>query len=91
MSLGKRDISKNISTKTQISSEDSLKILNKFIDVIRLESKKKPVKLSKFGTFFIHYSPKRLGRNPKTKEEFLISKRSKLSLKISSTIRNFLN
>ena len=91
MSLGKRDISKNISTKTQISSKDSLKILTRFIDIICLESQKKEVKISKFGTFFIHSSPKRIGRNPKTKEEFLISKRSKLSLKISSNVKKFLN
>ena len=91
MSLGKRDISKNISTKTQISSEDSIKILTRFIDIICVESQKKQVKISKFGTFYIHHSPERIGRNPKTKEEFLISKRSKLSLKISSNVKNFLN
>tara|TARA_Y100001980_G_C14167294_1_gene43733 strand:- start:58 stop:333 length:276 start_codon:yes stop_codon:yes gene_type:complete len=91
MSLGKRDISKNISSKTQISSKDSLKIVNKFINLICVESERRTVKISNFGTFYTHTSPKRIGRNPKTKEEFVISKRSKLSLKASSSIKNFIN
>ena len=91
MSLGKRDISKNISSKTRITSKDSLKILNKFIEVISTQSNNKNIKISNFGTFYIHNSPARIGRNPKTKEEFTISKRSKLLLKASSYVKNYLN
>ena len=39
----------------------------------------------------MHNSPKRVGRNPKTKEEFVIEKRSKLALKVSQNIKDLLN
>ena len=91
MSLGKRDISKNISSKTQISSKESLNILNKFIEIVCSETKSKDVKISNFGTFYVHKSPVRLGRNPKTKKKYTIPKRSKVSLKVSSYIKNYLN
>ncbi|MAJ44724.1 MAG: transcriptional regulator [Candidatus Marinimicrobia bacterium] len=91
MSLGKKDITKNISSKALIPLNSSLKILNKFIEIILSESKKNSVKISNFGTFYIHNTPIRVGRNPKTKEEFFIDKRSKLSLKVSKNIRDFIN
>ena len=91
MSLGKKDISKNISTKAQISLNISKIFLDKFIDIIRSQSKINLVKISNFGTFYMHDSPKRVGRNPKTKEQFTINKRSKLSLKVSSNIKNLIN
>ena len=91
MSLGKRDISTYISSKTLISSKQSLNILNKLIEIIRTESIKKDVKIKNFGTFYIHYSPKRIGRNPKTRKEYVIPKKSKLSLKASSYVKNYLN
>ena len=91
MSLSKRDISKNISFETQISNKESLKLVNAFIGLVSSESKEKIVKISKFGTFYTHTSPKRTGRNPKTKELFVISKRSKLSFKTSLIIKNLIN
>ena len=91
MSLGKKDIVKNISSKAQIPLEPSSKLLDKFIDLICTESKTNKVKISKFGTFYFHQSPKRIGRNPITKKEYLINKRSKLSLKASHNIRNLIN
>ena len=91
MSLGKKDIVKDISSKTLISSKESLNILNKFIEIISIKSNNLDVKISNFGTFYMHHSPERLGRNPKTKQEFVISKRSKLSLKVSSHVKNCLN
>tara|TARA_B100000927_G_C16326510_1_gene413515 strand:+ start:486 stop:761 length:276 start_codon:yes stop_codon:yes gene_type:complete len=91
MGFGKKDIAKNISSKAQISLEASKQILNEFIDIIRTKSVIKEVKISNFGTFHIHKSPKRVGRNPKTKQEYIIPKRSKLSLKVSPKIKDFLN
>ena len=49
------------------------------------------VKISNFGTFYEHTSPKRIGRNPKTKEEFIIKKRKKLAFKSSSFVKKSLN
>ena len=91
MSLGKKDIAKNISSKAQISSSLSNKFLESFIKIISVESNSYPVKISNFGTFYYHKTPKRIGRNPKTKEEFPIGKRLKLSLRVSGNIRNLFN
>ena len=91
MSLGKKDIAKNISSKALISSSLSSKILESFLTIVSTESKNHPVKISNFGTFYYHKTPKRLGRNPKTKQEFVIGSRLKLSLKVSSNIRDLVN
>jgi integration host factor subunit alpha len=91
MSLGKKDISKNISTKAHISSSLSLSILDSFINLIKTNSKVKIVKLSRFGSFDYKLSPKRMGRNPKTKENFVIVERSRLTFKISNKVKSFLN
>ena len=91
MSLGKKDIIKNISSKAQISYSSSSKVLESFIKYITTKSTNYPVKISNFGTFHYHKTPERVGRNPKTKEEFTISKRSKLSLKVSNNIKKLIN
>ena len=55
MSLGKRDIVKNISSKAQISSSLSSKILEGFLKIVSTESKNNPVKISNFGTFILKH------------------------------------
>tara|TARA_B100000925_G_scaffold275027_1_gene240974 strand:- start:51 stop:326 length:276 start_codon:yes stop_codon:yes gene_type:complete len=91
VSLGKKDIIKNISSKAHFSYKTSKKILDKFIDTICLNSKNNSIKIAKFGTFYTHSSPNRYGRNPKTMEEFFIPERKKLSLKVSQNVKNLLN
>ena len=91
MSLGKKDIAKNISSKAQISSLISTKILNEFIKILSSQPKERSLKISNFGTFYYHKTPKRIGRNPKTKEEFSIKERYKLSLKVSNNIKKLIN
>ena len=90
MSLGKKDIAKNISSKAQIPNKISHKFLKSFLYLITLKSKTHSVKISNFGTFYYHQTPKRKGRNPKTKEEFVINPRFKLSFKPSSNIKNLI-
>jgi nucleoid DNA-binding protein len=41
--------------------------------------------------FNTHESPQRIGRNPKTKQDFIISKRKKLMFKTSSVVKKKLN
>ena len=91
MSFGKKDICNNISSKARISKENSNEFIGRFLHFITSESKSKIVKISNFGTFFIKNTPQRIGRNPKTKEEFVISKRSKLFFKPSNKIRSIIN
>ena len=49
------------------------------------------VKIHNFGTFKIKRKNKRIGRNPKTKEEVMISDRFVISFKPSKNILKFIN
>ena len=90
MSLGKKDIIKNISTGTQLSLSDSSFLLNNIIDLIK-QNHKRTIKIHSFGSFTTVHTPKRVGRNPKTKERFEIQARRKLKFNPSQKIRNILN
>ena len=91
MSLGKKDIVKNISTKANISNDNSKKFLDKFLEILSNKVIRHNVKISKFGVFYNRTTPKRIGRNPKTKEEFLIPKRNKFSFSPSNKIKDYIN
>ena len=91
MSFGKKDICNNISSKALISKDISKEFLTIFLNLVTSKSKSRIVKISNFGTFYTKNTPQRLGRNPKTKEEFIISKRSKLFFKPSNKIRSIIN
>ena len=91
MSFGKKDICNDISSKALISRDNSKELLITFLNLVTSKSKSKIVKISNFGSFYTKNTPQRLGRNPKTKEEFIISKRSKLFFKPSNKIRTIIN
>ena len=91
MSFGKKDIYNNISSKALISRDNSKEFLTNFLNLVTSKSKSRIVKISNFGTFYTKNTPQRLGRNPKTKEEFIISKRSKLFFRPSNKIRSIIN
>ena len=90
MGFGKKDIVKNISSKALISSKTSSLVLEAFLSFIK-QNKRHKIKLSKFGTYHLHKSPARIGRNPKTKEEFKILASEKLAFKASIKVKSELN
>ena len=90
MSLGKKDICKNINSKALFSSSLSYLFLEKFIYILKNNSNKK-IKLSKFGTFYKKTTKARIGRNPKTKEVYPIPSKQKLSFHSSNNIKSILN
>ena len=67
-------------------------ILEDFILLIieNLQRSKK-IKISNFGTFFIKRKKSRMGRNPKTKENKIISERNVVTFKPSKFIKNYIN
>ena len=90
MGFGKKHIVKNISSEAHISSKSSSLVLEAFLSFIK-QNKKHQIKISKFGTFYLHKSPARIGRNPKTKEEFKIKAAEKLAFKASNKVKSILN
>ena len=91
MSLKKSDIAKNITLKTSIKNSLSKDIVNCFIDIIKSESNSSDVKISNFGTFMNKVTPERMGRNPKTGEENVITERVKLNFIVSNKVKEQLN
>jgi integration host factor subunit alpha len=49
------------------------------------------VKIAKFGTFSIKSKKSRIGRNPRTKEEKIISERDVVLFKPSKELKKLLN
>jgi integration host factor subunit alpha len=91
MSFTKSNIAKNIAKKTSISNQLAKQLLDKFIQVVVSTSNIRKVKISGFGTFVRKETPSRIGRNPKTGEEFEVSKRTKLNLILSNKIKKKIN
>jgi len=91
MSLKKSDIAKNISSKASISQLISKELINNFIDVIKSNSNDQDIKVAGFGTFTNRVTPQRVGRNPKTGEEHIITERVKLNFVVSNKIKEQLN
>jgi len=92
INLTKKDIIKSIYLQIGLSKkiidfflEDIIKILTSSIK----ENKK--VKISKFGTFIVRNKKKRIGRNPKTKEETNVSERNVLLFKPSKELKKYIN
>ena len=91
MSLNKINIAKNISSKASISGSKSQELVDSFIDIIKTKSNEQDVKIANFGTFTNKVSPQRIGRNPKTGEEHLITERVKLNFIASNKVKEQLN
>ena len=69
-----------------------LDIVNDIVDIIiqGLQSDKK-VKIHNFGTFIMKNKNSRIGRNPKTKEEFNITRRNVITFKASKILLKYIN
>ena len=60
-------------------------------DIVQNLKKYKVVKISNFGTFHIRFKKRRVGRNPKTKEEKIIKERNVVLFKPSKDFKKFIN
>ena len=91
MNFSKTNIIKNINKKSLVSAGDASSILESFLLLIKNKSKSRLVKLSGFGSFSFKKTSKRLGRNPKTKDSYIIPVLNKLNFKPSSKIKESIN
>ena len=72
-----------------LSKRECLNFFENFIDIISNELKNKQnVKIVNFGVFSKKKKKPRIGRNPKTKEEVMISERNVVKFKPSDLIVN---
>ena len=91
MNFSKNNLIKNIAKKSLVSIEEASSILESFLLLIKGKAKLKSVKLSRFGSFSFKKTPKRLGRNPKTQDSYIIPELNKLNFKPSNKIKEKLN
>jgi integration host factor subunit alpha len=89
--ITRQDLTEVIFRKTSVPRKLSNKVIDDIInEIINSLEKEKEVKIAKFGTFSLRQKEARVGRNPKTKEEFEISARKVVLFKPSPTIKKYL-
>ena len=92
INLTKKDIVNSAFLQLGFSKKIIELLYEDLIDLITVNLKdNNKVKITKFGTFTIKQKKRRLGRNPKTKEEKIISERKVLLFKPSREFKEFIN
>ena len=91
INLKKKDIVSDLSKKIGFSSNYSKKIIDDLIDIILVNIKTGNFNLKDIGTFKTISKKERLGRNPKTKKEYIISKRKSVTFTPSKILLNIVN
>ena len=87
----KNDFSKNMSDETGFPISLSKKIVDDLLIIFTEMIKNNDLVLKNIGTFKLSKKNERIGRNPKTKEEFLISKRKSIRFIVSKNLTKVLN
>ena len=92
INLTKKDLVNLIYMQVGFSKQLSEILVDEFFSIIinNLITEKK-IKISKFGTFSIRQKKSRIGRNPQTKEEKVISDREVVLFKPSKDFKEFVN
>ncbi len=88
--LIKKDIVFSLSKKSGFSYNFSKNLIDNLINVLLVIIKEEKLNLKNIGSFTIVNKKERLGRNPKTKEEYIISSRKSVKFTPSKKIyKNF--
>ena len=85
-SFKKIDLSKNISEKIGVSVSLSKKLTEDLLEILSNKIKDNELNLKNVGSFRIIDKKDRIGRNPKTKEEFIIRSRKSISFTASKNL-----
>ena len=90
--ISREEIAEAMKTEFGFNRKLCLDIVNDIIDIIikGLQLDKK-VKIHNFGTFKLNNKQSRIGRNPKTKEEFNIASRNVITFKASKILMKYIN
>ena len=88
----REDIAENLHTDFGLTKKDCVIFVNDIIDIIIEGLKTKGyVKIHNFGSFKVVRKKSRIGRNPKTMEDVMISERNVLKFKPSKIILDHIN
>ena len=89
--LTKIDIANELSKKTGYSLELSKILINSLLIVLISSIKKNKLNLKNIGTFRLINKSERIGRNPITKENFVITSRKSISFIASKKLLSVVN
>ena len=88
----REDIAESLHTDFGLTKKDCIIFVNDIIDIIIDGLKVNGyVKIHNFGSFKVIRKKSRLGRNPKTREDVMISERNVLKFKPSKSTLNYIN
>ena len=89
MTITKSDLVKIVSEHSELKRPEAARFVEDFFEVIiRVLESGEPVKIPCFGNFILRDKKARIGRNPKTKEEFPISARRVVSFRTSNVLKS---
>ena len=92
INLTKKDIINSVYMQIGFSKKISEILLEDILSNITNNLiKYKKIKIGNFGTFSVRLKKSRIGRNPKTKEKKLISKRNVVLFRPSNNFKNYIN
>ena len=92
INLTKKDLINSVYMQIGFSKNISETLIDDLLStVIKNLKDEKKLKLSKFGTFSIRTKMSRIGRNPKTKEQKVISDRDVVLFKASKEFKDLVN
>ena len=90
--FNRKNLSNKIYQNLGFSKNFSSTIVDNFFEIIAAELiRSNKVKISSFGTFKVMNKKERIGRNPKTKNETIITSRKVVKFKPSFIIKKKLN
>jgi len=85
-------LAERINVKLGYSKEEAKEFIEIFLNFIKINiNEKKNIKISKLASFKVISKKERIGRNPKTGQEAIISERKVVSCKFSKNLKNNIN
>ena len=92
INLTKKEIINSLYMQIGFSKRISENLLDDIINfIIENLIKHKKIKITNFGTFSVRSKKSRVGRNPKTKEQKLISERNVVLFRPSKDFKEYIN
>ena len=89
--ITKKEIAESLSQKTGLPLSLTKKLVNNLLSIMCEQLKKNKLVIKNLGSFKLIEKNERVGRNPKTKEEFIINKRKSISFMSSKNLNDYLN
>ena len=92
INLTKKDLINSVYMQLGFSKQISEILIEDFLkNIVENLIVEKKIKITNFGTFSIREKKERIGRNPKTNENKIISNRFVVLFKPSNEFKNFIN